>query len=375
VPDDELEEEKQIRELFTPRSYTYMPVNLWHENTSSGIDTKRGEMLARLLTPLRGTPFHGTGTVAATEHAFFRYNPETKTTTWGESTDGEISLTARSANGTAVGWSGETRRDWSLLDPEHVAKEATMRSARQQGAERVEPGRYTAIFSSTAVGQLLYQMAPFFNVERGGPFSIPGNAVGQADRRGQQLFDARITLTTDPADPEGGDFPFFQDGMGYPSGRVTWFDKGVLKRRSVDFLTGMQYGMTPLCDPYCVRMSGGPTSVEEMIAQCERGIYVHRFSNIDVADSLSGTMNGFTRDGCLLIMDGKIKKPIKDFRFYESPFLAFNRVIALGIPERVAFGFGSMMPRYEPLSWPYAPIIAPPIMVRDFNFSALADAV
>jgi predicted Zn-dependent protease len=127
--------------------------------------------------------------------------------------------------------------------------------------------------------------------------------------------------------------------------------------------------MTPLRDPFCVRMTGGLTTVEEMIAQCERGVYVHRFTSIHVVDGWSGMMDGFTRDGCLLIMDGKIKKPVKDFRFYESPVLAFNRVLALGTPRRVSFGFTPRDP-----GWPSSPVIAPPMMIRDFNFSALADS-
>jgi predicted Zn-dependent protease len=111
-----------------------------------------------------------------------------------------------------------------------------------------------------------------------------------------------------------------------------------------------------------------------MIAQCERGLYVHRFSTLRMVDPWSGTLEGFTRDGCLLIEHGKITHPVKDFRFYESPVLAFNRVIALGTPERVAFGFTPRAADDFKHPWPYAPVIAPPLMVRDFNFSALADS-
>jgi hypothetical protein len=56
----------------------------------------------------------------------------------------------------------------------------------------------------------------------------------------------------------------------------------------------------------------------------------------------------------------------------------FNRLIAVGTPERVAFGFNSSGSphRYERLEdWPPPPVIAPPLMVRDFNFTALSDAI
>jgi predicted Zn-dependent protease len=254
-----------------------------------------------------------------------------------------------------------------------VAQEAITAATQQRNAVRAEPGRYTAILSATAVGQLLQQMAQRFNLEYASPFSFRGVFAGDRDRKGERLFDPRITLTTDPTDPEGGDFPFFPEGAPYPSGKVTWVENGILKQRSVNIGTGIRCGMTPLRDPECIRMSSsssdGPTSIAEMIAQCERGIYVHRFSTIQDVDRWSATMEGFTRGGCLLIEHGKITHPVKDFRFYDSPVLAFNRVLALGPPQRVAFGF---TPR-DGDKWPYAPVIAPPLMIRDFNFSALAD--
>jgi predicted Zn-dependent protease len=90
----------------------------------------------------------------------------------------------------------------------------------------------------------------------------------------------------------------------------------------------------------------------------------------------SGLMTGVTRDGCFLIKDGKIAKPVKNFRFTESPFLAFNKVEMIGEPERVAFGYD--VPREHtdgPTRWPHLPIIVPPMMIQDFNFTALSDAV
>jgi len=367
--EDELEERATWNKIFTPRPFTYLPVTTWRANTAAAADTKRGAMLTRLLAPLAGTSWQGAGTVAVSQYGFCAVNDAMHVAQWGEATDSEISLTVHSADGATSGWSGQAHRDWDQLDPERVAHESIAEATRQLNAVRAEPGRYTTILSATAVGQLLQQMAPMFNVMQASPFSFRGQMAKAKDRRGQRLFDPRITLTTDPTDPEGGDFPFFPEGAPYPSDKVTWVENGVLRRRSVGLGDAFDLGMIPLRDPACIRMSGGPTSVEDMIAQCERGIYVHRLATINVVDGWSGTMEGFTRNGCLLIQNGKIKHPVTDFRFYESPFLSFNRVLALGAPRRVAFGF---TPR-DSEQWPYAPVIAPPLMVRDFNFSALAD--
>jgi len=374
VPDPPLSPEEQEDrmawdQLYQPHTYTYLPSTTWHAQTAAASDVERGTMLARLFAPLAGTDWQGAGTVAVSEIGVCSFNDAMKVTQWGEATDSEISLTVHSADGATSGWSGHAHRNWNHLDPERVAHDALATATQQLNASRLEPGRYTTILSATAVGQFLQQMAELYDATHWSPFSNPGEAPTARGKLGERLFDPRITLTTDPTDPEGGDFPFFPDGVPYPSGKVTWVEHGVIKRRSVGVGDGFQLGLTPLRDPKCVRMSGGPTSVEEMIANCERGIYVHRLATITITDPWSGTMEGFTRDGCLLIMDGKIKRPVKDFRFYESPFLAFNRVLALGTPRRIAFGFTP--PNGE--QWPYPPVIAPPMLVRDFNFSALAD--
>jgi hypothetical protein len=63
---------------------------------------------------------------------------------------------------------------------------------------------------------------------------------------------------------------------------------------------------------------------------------------------------------------------VKNFRILESPFFVLNKVEALGVPERAAFGYSA---ERSALSWPRPPVIVPPMMVRDFNFASLNDAV
>jgi predicted Zn-dependent protease len=95
-------------------------------------------------------------------------------------------------------------------------------------------------------------------------------------------------------------------------------------------------------------------------------------------DVNSGALTGNTRDGCFLVKDGKIHTPVANFRFFESPFLMLNRVMAVGVSERVAFGYRPPYPGdgHDGLdNWPPQPVIVPPLMVRDFNFTALSDAI
>ena len=81
-------------------------------------------------------------------------------------------------------------------------------------------------------------------------------------------------------------------------------------------------------------------------------------------------MTGVTYGGCFLVKNGKIEKPVRNFRFVDSPWFFLNRLIEIGTSERTALGYS---PWYG--DWPVTPTIVPPVMVREFNFTALADAI
>jgi predicted Zn-dependent protease len=116
----------------------------------------------------------------------------------------------------------------------------------------------------------------------------------------------------------------------------------------------------------------GPTvSVDDMIATTRRGLLVTRFAGIGLPlDPVSMMLTGYTRDGLWLIENGKISKPVKNFRFTDSPLFALNNVEQIGTPQRV---FRPDAPDRLPDG--YAPVIVPALKVRDFNFSSLSDAV
>jgi hypothetical protein len=82
----------------------------------------------------------------------------------------------------------------------------------------------------------------------------------------------------------------------------------------------------------------------------------------------SGLVTGVTRDGCLFIQHGKIVKAVKNFRFLDSPVFVLNKVLAIGAAERVVTDID--------MSYDASfPVIAPPLMANDFNFSSLSDAI
>jgi predicted Zn-dependent protease len=114
-------------------------------------------------------------------------------------------------------------------------------------------------------------------------------------------------------------------------------------------------------------MSGGDTSVDEMIATTKRGLLVTRFSNLRGLDGTSLLSTGLTRDGLWLVENGKISKAVKNFRFTESPLFMLNSIEQLGVPVRVFRPTGT--------GGELTPGIVPPLKVRDFSFTSAIDAI
>src|SRR5690606_2928895 len=136
------------------------------------------------------------------------YTYEPGLTAWAHETDSEVTWSAYTPNGRASAWAGDANRDLRQLSPRIVATEAIEVLERNREPVGVEPGRRTAILGPAAVAQLVRFMADSFTggSTRGGgtPFSELRPDGEIRTRIGQRVFDARLRMVSDPADPEGG---------------------------------------------------------------------------------------------------------------------------------------------------------------------------
>jgi predicted Zn-dependent protease len=295
--------------------------------------------------------------------------------------------TVRTQDGTGSGWAGRRHLDWAKLDVPAVSATALQKCRASVNPVAIEPGRYTAILDPIVTAVLLACAVDAMNREA----AETGQTVytltpGGAGQRGiskidHPVFDSRLTISTDPADPDCGYMPF--DPEGSPYRPVTWVEGGILKALPYDRRYARQsLGTdTALPNPMAFRVSGGDTSIEEMIATTKRGILVTRLGLITIVDSEQLSLSAVTRDGLFLIEDGKMTHPIKNMWMTESPMHVFNKVLQIGqsIPTVGTFvqRDGSVL-RDLParaLTDGYAPVVAPYVKVEDFNFTGLTDAI
>jgi predicted Zn-dependent protease len=65
-------------------------------------------------------------------------------------------------------------------------------------------------------------------------------------------------------------------------------------------------------------MTGGPTTLEEMIGASSRGVLVTRMWYTNMLDPRTLLITGLTHEGNFLIENERIAGPVRNFRFNES---------------------------------------------------------
>lgn len=272
--------------------------------------------------------------------------------------------TVRTAEGDGSGWAGAAHNDVARIDFEGAARRAIEKATRSRGARPVEPGEWTVVLEPTAAANLVrllaFGLAARAADEGRSFFSRPDGG----NRIGERIFDERVTLVSDPADPDLLGDPFSAEGL--PLRRVVWIEDGVLRNLAYDRFWAERQGKTPTGFPTTLKMRGGEVSLEEMIASTERGILVTRFWYIRSVDPRTLLFTGLTRDGTFLIEGGRITRPVLNLRFNESPALMLDRLEAIGPAVRVnASESGDRS----------GAIVVPPLKIRGFTFTSLSEAV
>jgi predicted Zn-dependent protease len=363
-----------------PTSFSYPNTAIWSDVTYNLATDARGAIARAVTEPAEAQGLLAAGylEMRAAESAAFNSGQEFISATL---TQAQCSMTLRDQKGSASGWAGLSGYDWKTIDPEALAERAMQKAIASRNPVTLEPGRYTVILEPQAVHDLVRFIVDVDQIGIGredaetgrGAFWLgPDPALHlMRTKLGLKVVDERITISHDPVDPALGVIPFF-GGFLEPFQEIKWIDHGVLMAlsdTSRDIMLHSRGDNIGAHNSGAFRMSGGDTSVEEMIKSTKRGLLVTRFSNTRVLDDASMLSTGLTRDGLWLIENGQITKSVKNFRFTESPLFVLNSIDQLGVP----------VPVFRPVKNPYfpqlMPAIVPPLKARDFSFTSTIDAI
>lgn len=340
---------------------TYLPVNGYFDSTANLTPAERARAALTALEPsrkagdLRTAGFlivNAGANALGNNKGLFAYN---------RATTANYTLTVRTNDGTGSGWAGAEHPDWRRLDFPGLGSRAIEKARLSRNPVAIEPGRYTVILEPQAVGDLVQLIGFALAARNADEGRSAFSKQGGGNKIGEKLVDSRVTIFSDPQDPDLLAQPY--DGQGLPLARQVWIENGVLKQLFYSRFWAQKQGKTPTGFPTSVKMVGGTTSVDDMIKSTPRGILVTRLWYLRQVDPRTILYTGLTRDGTFLIEDGKLTKSIKNFRFNESPLFLLNNVEAIGPAVRLGGTEAG------------GPVVMPAIKAKDFNFTSLSDAV
>ena len=339
----------------------YQPVEAYFPSVANMSAEERAKIALTALEPCRAAGDLTAAGYLENRTAFNAYGTSTGLFAYHRGTSSNYTITARTKDGTGSGWAGAEHNDARMVDYAGVSRRAIEKARASRTPVAVEPGRYTVIMEPQAVGDLCQLIAFYADARATDEGRSPFVKQGGGTKVGEKILDERISMYADPFDPMVRAQPY--DGDGLPLGRQEFIKDGVLKTLYYSRFWAKKKGVQPTGAPTSFLMSGGTSSVEDMIKATPRGILVTRLWYLREVDPRTILYTGLTRDGTFLIENGKITKAVKNFRFNDSPLFMLNNLEMLGRPERLAGTEAG------------GAVVVPAVKVRDFNFTSLSDAI
>jgi predicted Zn-dependent protease len=356
-----------VEYLPTLGSQKYVPVAGYVEATARVSAAQRAQTIDASIQACEkaqviGAGFYRSGASSnaiATRHGNFNYERRTLVS---------LAVTARTPDGGSSGYFLRNHFDVNRFDPERITKEAIRKAVESRNPRALEAGNYRVILEAQAVADLLGNfLGPAFDARRAEEGRSAFAAAGGGTKLGQQLFDPRIDVYSDPWHREVPGSADAEDGL--PAQKLYLVRQGTLESLVYSRYWATQKQKAPTPGPVNVLMeaSGPRASIDEMIKSTDRGLLVGRFWYIRMVDPRTVLLTGLTRDGVWLVEQGRITQAIRNFRFNQSivRMLAQGNVEMIGASERVGGSEG------QGRNAGYFP----PLKLREFSFTSQSEAV
>lgn len=235
------------------------------------------------------------------------------------------------ASGAASGYAQAGSPDVTDIDAEALGVEAATKGDHMRGATELEAGEYEVVLEEYAVAGLMEYLS-FIG------FSGLAHEEGRSFMDlGKQVMGTNVSIWDDGADPTGMPAPI--DFEGVARRRVDLIRHGVASAVVHDAATGSRAGSGStghalpapnLYGPMALNLFMAPGDVprDDLASGIERGVWVTRFHYINPVHPKKAILTGMTKDGTFLIENGRVTRPLLNFRFTQSIPEAFSDVRA-----------------------------------------------
>ena len=326
----------------------------WSDDSATAGPEARLDQARHMIQLCQKEGLTAAGTVSSSASTFglaattglISYEPRTETA---------FSLTA--IGGTESGWSANRHRSFNRLDIHDRTMVAIDKAKRAANPIELPPGRYTVILEPSAVAGFINRLVWELGARTYYKHTSPLTGM-----LGLPLVDSRLSLKNVPTHPDLLGDGFSDEGI--PAGEVAWIHRGILQHLRYDRFTAQAHQVPPSPQADATILAGESVADEkiptndDLIQGTERGILVTNFWYIRSVNPTDLTLTGMTRDGTFLIENGRIIKPIRNFRFHDSPLFALQRLEGMTLPQQASSAESGKM-------------LVPAMKIREFNFSSV----
>ena len=292
---------------------------------------------------------------------------------------GHYACTGKDTSLTRSAWAGGATRDFSDVDAAALADTVAQRLAWAERRVELPPGRYDTILPPSSVADLMIDA--YWGA--GARVAHEGETVyskrGGGTRIGEQLVRSGVNLFSDPAyaglecaphaiaSSSDNTESVFDNGL--PLDRTHWIEDGrlhnLIQTRHSAGMTGR--AVTPFVDNLVLEVDGAAGSIDDLVADTERGLLLTCLWYIREVDPQTMLLTGLTRDGVYLVENGEITGAVNNFRWNESPIDLLNRFTAA---SRTVPSFSR--------EWGddyFSRTATPALRVPDFNMSSVSQGI
>jgi len=344
--------------LLTPQSYKIK--SKYSKDTANFIPLDRAQLVKQLIKEVNKRGYEAAGAFKTEESTLLVANSE-GVFAFDRGTKVDFNCVITRDNSTAH--TSFIDSDINNFNIKKVTDELLETASKNVRQIEIDPGVYTVILSPEAVSEILnYTGYTAFN----GKTIMEGKSF-ICHNQDKKIFPETITVSDDPFDELTMPLPF--DLVGYPREKICLIKDGVVKDGVYDHLTALKYnrkctGNTLSPEhasfgalPFNLVMREGDSTINEMISDTKKGIYISRFHYVNILNPMSIQLTGMTRDGTFLIEDGKLGRAIKNMRFNTSVVDMLKAVDMISKEKQTKEGF-------------VGPTVAPYFRTNNFTFSS-----
>ncbi len=228
-------------------------------------------------------------------------------------------VNVKAEEGAKKGLSSEASQahDWSSIDFAGLSERASRRAYKAMEARQISSGDLPVLWRNKLFASIVRIMF-------GGTLTAEAVQKKRSPWRGKvgtAIADKGLSLMDDGLLPKGLGTREFDD-EGFPQQRTALVDCGVLRGFLYDTFTGNKdhvkstgnasrsYGRAPAPAPNNLTVTLGNESLDTMIGETKRGLYVEDVIGLWLSNPISGNLSA-TATNAYLIEDGALAQPVK----------------------------------------------------------------